>query len=413
MLPTELIIGVLTAAKYEPRREAVRRTWGRDVARHPEVDLVFLIGDPSAKMPRREGDCLYLPCPDDYDSLPQKTRWFCLWALGHTGAEWLFKCDDDTYLQCDRLLNALRAGQWSRDVVGCQDGNGDHFHGGAGYVLTRAAALSIAARLDARTGLEDWKARDAVAQGGMWFEHDPRFCFDKARMPMPTNEGITCHYCSPVRMRLIHDAFLLANIPAEATTTIPRVLHHVWLGGQPIPDRLRRYRETWAEHHPAWQMKLWTEENLGPLQNQRQFDASRTPAQKCHIARYEILHREGGVYVDFDLECRRPIDDLLPGLTGFAAAEDDDAVGIAILGTTPGGPLLERTIAAISTAEIAGTNPPQETGSRFFTDHLLADDAWRLFWWNRFYPIHYTGRLEAPVEHAYAQHHWEASWKKP
>ena len=410
MKTPRILIGVLTAEKYLDRREGVIHTWGRDVLAHPAVDLVFLIGDPTAPMPRREDNILYVPCPDDYDSLPQKTRWFCLWGLAHSDARWLFKCDDDTYVRIERLLAGLDSGQWSQAVVGCKDGNGDHFHGGAGYVLSRSAAASIAARLTDTTGLEDWKARDAIYAGGMWFDHDERFCFDKSKTPSPFNEQITCHYCSPVRIRLLHDAFRIVS--ANAVTEIPRVLHHIWLGDEPMPERLQRYRDSWATHHPDWEMKLWTDQNLGPLVNQREFDAARTPAQKCHIARYEILHREGGVYVDCDVECRKSIGDLLPGLSGFAGAEDDGTVGVAVLGAMPGDPLLARVIKSLPDAFAHGVDPPRQSGSWFFTPHFLADETWRLFWWDKFYPIHYDGQLKAPVEHAYGVHHWEASWKR-
>jgi mannosyltransferase OCH1-like enzyme len=130
------------------------------------------------------------------------------------------------------------------------------------------------------------------------------------------------------------------------------------------------------------------------------------------VARYEILHREGGVYVDFDLECRRAIDELLFGLPAFAAAEDDDAVGVAVLGASPGDPLLSRVIAELPHAYSTGVNPPTQTGAWFFTPHVLADHSWRLLWWDKFYPIHYSGRIVAPVEEAHGVHHWEASWKQ-
>jgi inositol phosphorylceramide mannosyltransferase catalytic subunit len=402
-----IIIGVLTAAPFEQRRAGVRSTWGRDALGHPDVDLVFLVGDPNAKLPRREGDILYLPCPDDYDSLPQKTRWFCLWALAHGGSwERLFKCDDDTYVQVDRLA----AGKWAMPVVGCQDGNGDHFHGGAGYLISRNAALAIATHLTAATGLEDWKARDAVSHCGMWFEHDSRFCFNKGRQPGPSNEQMTCHYASPVRMRLLYDAFRV--VPANAKITIPRILHHVWLGGSPIPEHLQECRATWETLHPAWDLNLWTDENLPPLANQECFDKLSTPAQKTHLARYELLHRFGGVYADFDVTCRRPIDDLLYGQCGIAAAEDDDAVGIAVLAAEPADPLLERAIAALPDSLRRPGDPPRQSGSGFFTRQLLGDPRWRLLWWDRFYPTHWSGRVEASVDEAYAVHHWEASWRR-
>jgi hypothetical protein len=45
-------------------------------------------------------------------------------------------------------------------------------------------------------------------------------------------------------------------------------------------------------------------------------------------------------------------------------------------------------------------------------EHVLADDTWRLFWWDKFYPKHWSGRVEALIDEAYALHHWEASWKQ-
>ena len=53
---------------------------------------------PRRRPPRSGG------CPDDYASLPQKTRGFCRWALANAEFEYLFKCDDDTYICLDRLL---------------------------------------------------------------------------------------------------------------------------------------------------------------------------------------------------------------------------------------------------------------------------------------------------------------------
>lgn len=254
------------------------------------------------------------------------------------------------------------------------------------------------------------EARDAAAAGGMWFAHDDRFCFNKERMPLPANEQITCHYCSPVRMRLIHDSF--RAVPADAVATIPKIIHHIWLGGRPTPERLQQHRATWARHHPGWQHKLWTEANLGVLANQRAFEAARTSAQKSHLARYEILHREGGVYVDFDVECLKPLDDLLPGLHGFAGAEDDDVAGVAVLGAMPGDSLLARVIASVPESCAQTGDLPRASGSWFFTKHLLGDDSWKLLWWDRFYPVHYSGRAVAALEDSYAVHHWEASWKR-
>jgi hypothetical protein len=399
-----MIIGVLTAAKHEARRAAVRNTWGRDAAAHLECDLVFLIGDPTLDRARREGDVLYLPCPDDYDSLPQKTRKFCIWALEQPDWQYLFKCDDDTYVHVERLL-AVR--EWPTAIVGGKHTDDGHFHGGAGYTINRPAAQAIAEHLTAAKGLEDWKARDAIHRAGLRFSLDHRLCWDKSRMPTRLNGSITCHYASPVRMRLIHDGFRPAG-----EGTIPRIIHHIWCGSAAdIPPRLQAYRETWMRHHPEWEFRLHTGEHLRGLVNQRLLDAAPTATQKSQIARYEILRQCGGVYVDFDVECLRPIDSLLVGEVGVAAAEDDDAVGVAVLACRPGDRLMQRCIEALPASCHFRGDVPRESGAWFFAPHLLAEPAWRLHWWQAFYPRHWSGRVVAPPSGAYAEHYWDASWQ--
>jgi transposase InsO family protein len=103
-------------------------------------------------------------------------------------------------------------------------------------------------------------------------------------------------------------------------------------------------------------------------------------------------------------DCVRPAD--------FATAEDDDAVGVAVIGAMPGDELLGRVIANIPNSMKRPGNPPGQTGSWFFTEQLLAAESWRLFWWDKFYPKHWSGRIEASLEHAYTVHHWEASWNR-
>src|SRR5688572_30025403 len=94
---------------------------------------------------------------------------------------------------------------------------------------------------------------------------------------------------------------------------IPRTFHRIWLGGG-MPQQYELYGESWLHWHPQWRMITWTENNLPPLQNQRQFDDAGIWAQKADIARYEILYRYGGVYIDTDFECLQNIEDLLEGI---------------------------------------------------------------------------------------------------
>lgn len=207
--PTDkLVIGVLSAEHLHERRNAVWETWGVDGTKLPGVDVVFLIGDPTSLMPYRRGNCLYLPCPDDYESLPQKTRWFCLWALCHTQSKFLFKCDDDTYVHVPRLIAAIDNKEWRKPVVARRNQIDRYrIHGGAGYLLSRRAAMAIAARLETLQGLEDWSAGEALRESGLRVHNERRFNFWRYNVPQPKNNVITTHYCQPTKLRLIHAMF--------------------------------------------------------------------------------------------------------------------------------------------------------------------------------------------------------------
>ena len=92
--------------------------------------------------------------------------------------------------------------------------------------------------------------------------------------------------------------------------TIPRCFHSVWVG-DPMPDHLAEYVKTWTRVHPSWEHRVWGDADLGWLQNQSLYDFAEaitrhTGQFRSDVARYEILHRFGGVYVDADFEALQP-----------------------------------------------------------------------------------------------------------
>ena len=159
-----ILIGALSGWAYAERRERCLSTWMAD-AYELTTPAFFLLGCPTCKHPEQLGPHhLALPCPDDYPSLPQRTRWFCQWALnlpspsgrgagGEGLARWdyLFKCDDDTYVSIPRLLAyadsflSPNTSHLSPDYIGAEWKPGVKYaSGGAGYFLSRKAAAIVA-----------------------------------------------------------------------------------------------------------------------------------------------------------------------------------------------------------------------------------------------------------------------------
>ena len=157
MRQVKMLIGVLSCHKHAARREACLATWA-DVKRRHDVDLLFILGGGRSSWPVRDGCLLHCPCPDDYASLSLKTRWLCLWAITNYRFDFLFKCDDNSYVHVDRLLKCDTRG----DYVGCGISGQDYGHasGGAGYRLSRHATIHVAASLNGSASCEDWMQGD-------------------------------------------------------------------------------------------------------------------------------------------------------------------------------------------------------------------------------------------------------------
>ena len=70
------------------------------------------------------------------------------------------------------------------------------------------------------------------------------------------------------------------------------------------------WQQSWIKYHPGWQYILWTDEEIEKLNlvNKPLYRACKSYGAKSDIARYEILYRYGGLYVDCDFECLQPFD---------------------------------------------------------------------------------------------------------
>jgi mannosyltransferase OCH1-like enzyme len=144
---------------------------------------------------------------------------------------------------------------------------------------------------------------------------------------------------------------------------IPRVLHRIWLGPEPMPEAYVRLGETWKRNHPDWEHHLWAESNLPTdLERHEVYELLRRPAERADILRLELLHRLGGVYVDADLESLKPIDPLLDDVSCFLGALDSGRVSNAIMGAVPGHALFARAIAELRPRTTFGPVDREGTG---------------------------------------------------
>jgi hypothetical protein len=194
---------------------------------------------------------------------------------------------------------------------------------------------------------------------------------------------------------------------------IPPTLHRVWLGGKPIPEEHERFGRTFTQHHPDWEMRLWTDEDLPELGiGAKERERARTRSELSNLVRYEVLHRYGGVYVDTDVECKRCLTPLLRGIDAFAALEVPGGIGTAILGSVAGHPVYAHAARLARQTLGRGVHSPDANGPRFLGLIVEQEQNVAIFGAELFYPYLWDEleRRQETFPDAYAVHHWTLSW---
>ena len=154
-------------------------------------------------------------------------------------------------------------------------------------------------------------------------------------------------------VKTLYETHLCAKPSKEPR--IPKVIHQIWIGGK-LPEKYLPLQKSWKEHHPDWEYRLWTDDDLAsfPFSNRERFEKAVNIGERADILRYEILNLYGGVYVDTDFECVRPLDplnhlcDLYVGIFGAYAEAQEVNMGNGLIGAIPNHPIIRYCLERIS-----------------------------------------------------------------
>lgn len=176
---------------------------------------------------------------------------------------------------------------------------------------------------------------------------------------------------------------------------------------------------------PNWEYKLWSEDN---------FDVNSTPyAKEAYFAgkhafvsdyvRLVALYREGGVYLDTDVEIFRSLDDLL-GHKAFAGFEGSKhkPIGTCLMASVAHGEWVTEMLEAYQNRHfIKSDGTPDLTTNVQFITGIMAANGFRqdgteqdykdlhIFPVDYFSPRHTTGEY-IRTENTYCEHKGLASW---
>ena len=192
-----ILIAICSCHGNAGRRQAVRDSWFPRAV--PGMGACFVVGDGDAG--DIGPDTIRVAAPDNRDGMAFKIREFFRIALERFDFEWLFLCEDDTYVAVDRVAGL--ADSRADLVAGASVLQGD---GGAGCLLARALIVALAeidpwvvpAGAGVAAIVEAAIAAGAVAKGS------PRLCPKVSAASVWENDHVTCHPVTERMMEAIH-----------------------------------------------------------------------------------------------------------------------------------------------------------------------------------------------------------------
>lgn len=186
---------------------------------------------------------------------------------------------------------------------------------------------------------------------------------------------------------------------------IPKIIHQWWAGDRPPPMRLIN---TWRDMNPTWEHRLVT--RTTGWKNQKQYDQCPQLHMASDVVRYELLE-EGGLWIDCDAECIRPLDERFLWPECWACYEHETfspgLIASGMFGARAGSSFVKDMLEAIGKMDLSEKDHWSVIGPHLFTKMAAKHPEMIVFPSKTFYPVHYTGRPCPPSTAAcVAKHHW-------
>jgi hypothetical protein len=199
------------------RQKIVRETWLKDYL----MDYRFYVGKGNIEV---LDDVIELDCEDDYANLHIKQGLALKYALDNFEFDYVFNCDDNTYVVVDRLLSS---GYENYDYMGfpCELGNVKYAQGASGYFISKRAIEAFASvSIDSPiykmpNTPSDFLVGAILASKGIFLQANPLFNMGKYItdekgtvgypnvLPTLENKYISAHYCDENTMYKLYNYF--------------------------------------------------------------------------------------------------------------------------------------------------------------------------------------------------------------
>lgn len=212
--------------------------------------------------------------------------------------------------------------------------------------------------------------------------------------------------------------------------SIPKVIHYCWFGRGEKNKLIQKCMRSWKKYCPDYEIIEWNEENFEInccAYVQEAYEAKKW-AFVSDYARLKILHEQGGIYLDTDVELIRNLDEFL-NLEAFMGIEQEPerehqevATGLAT-GAVPGHPILKEMMADYenshflrpdgsvdtTTCTVRNTAVLAKHGFNYKNERQIVGGV-TIFPWDYFCPMYRETHIIHRTANTVAIHRYGLSW---
>ena len=206
---------------------------------------------------------------------------------------------------------------------------------------------------------------------------------------------------------------------------IPKIIHYVWLGGNPLGEQEKKYIDTWKKFCPDYEIKRWDETNFNVNENKycRQALEQKKWAFASDYIRLKVLYEYGGIYLDTDVELTKPLDNFLKH-EAFVGLEDDENIATCVIGAKPKNEWIESILKTYKNRNFINKGKMDLTTNVVIVSALTKHNNNIMNFENKFHdfknvviyprdyfsPIEFTTKKINITKNTHSIHHFAGSW---
>lgn len=94
---------------------------------------------------------------------------------------------------------------------------------------------------------------------------------------------------------------------------IPKIIHYVWLGNNPIPESMQKCMNSWKKYMPDYEWMCWNDDSIKEINSIFVNEAIQEKkwAFASDVIRLYAIYNYGGIYMDTDVMVYKSFDSLL------------------------------------------------------------------------------------------------------